>query len=86
MIRVVLAHLLLFLLPFIGYAVWLWLTKKSQASENWQGKPMAWLSLAGLVIVVVSLVSLATFQRMPEGTEYRPSQMRDGVFVPGGYE
>ncbi|WP_208998271.1 DUF6111 family protein [Roseibium aquae] len=76
----------MFLLPFIAYGVWLWLNKKSQTAENWQGKPIAWLSLTGMVIVVVSLVSLATFQRMPEGTEYRPSKMEDGVFVPGGYQ
>ncbi|MBO6757393.1 MAG: hypothetical protein JJ902_13770 [Roseibium sp.] len=86
MFRVILSHLVLFALPFVGYAVWLWLNKKAQTSENWKNGPIAWLSLAGVVMVVISLVSLASFQQMPEGTEYRPSEMRDGVFVPGGYE
>ncbi|MTI43592.1 hypothetical protein JM93_02815 [Roseibium hamelinense] len=86
MIRVVLSHLVLFLLPFIGYAVYLFLKKKAQTKENWQAGPMPWLALTGLVLVLGGLVFFASFKQMPEGTEYRPSQMRDGVFVPGGYE
>ncbi|MBD8876053.1 MULTISPECIES: DUF6111 family protein [Stappiaceae] len=86
MFRVVLSHMILFLLPFVGYAVWLWIKKKSQTSENWKNGPMAWLTLAGVLLVLISLVIFATFQKMPEGTEYRPSRMENGVFIPGGYE
>ncbi|MEP0235715.1 DUF6111 family protein [Roseibium sp.] len=86
MFRVVLSHMILFLLPFVGYAVWLWIKKKSQTSENWKNGPMAWLTLAGILLVLVSLVIFATFKKMPDGTEYRPSRMENGVFIPGGYE
>ncbi|MTH98414.1 DUF6111 family protein [Roseibium sp. RKSG952] len=86
MIRVVLSHLLVFALPFIGYAIWLWANKKAQTRENWRSGPMPWLALTGLVLVLVSLGVFANFKRAPDGTEYRPSQMQDGVFVPGGYE
>ncbi|WP_417686551.1 DUF6111 family protein [Roseibium sp.] len=86
MIRVFLSHFLLFLLPFIGYAVWLFLNKKEQSSENWRNGPNGWLALSGIVLVLASLVIFASFRKMPDGTEYRPSRMENGVFVPGGYE
>ncbi|WP_417672132.1 DUF6111 family protein [Roseibium sp.] len=86
MARVILSHLLLFFLPFVGYAVWLWINKKAQTSENWRNGPNGWLALAGIGLVLASLVIFASFKKMPEGTEYRPSRMEDGVFIPGGYE
>lgn len=86
MFRVLISHLLLFLLPFVGYAFWLFVNKKTQTSENWRNGPTGWLALAGIAMVLVSLVGFASFHRMPEGKEYRPSEMRDGVFVPGRYE
>ncbi|MEJ8472711.1 DUF6111 family protein [Roseibium algae] len=86
MFRVLLSHAFLFLLPFLGYAIWLWLNKKSQTSENWRNGPTGWLALAGVLLVLGSLVVFASFQRMPDGTEYRPSRMENGVFIPGGYE
>lgn len=86
MIRVVFTHLLLLFLPFLAYGLWLWLNKKAQTKENWQEGPIGWLAVAGIAIVIVSLVLFANFKQAPEGLEYRPSQMQDGVFVPGGYE
>lgn len=86
MLRVILSHFVLFLLPFLGYALWLFLNKKAQTSENWRNGPLAWLALSGVVLVVVSLMALASFKQAPEGAEYRPSRLENGVFIPGGYE
>jgi len=86
MFRVILVHVVLFLLPFIGYAVWLWLAKRSKDPDNWTVKPVAWLTVAGLVLVIGGLVGMASFDHAPEGASWRPSEMRDGVFVPGRYE
>lgn len=86
MFRVLLSHLLLFALPFVGYAVWLWLTKKKQSSENWRKGPNGLLALTGVALVLISLVLFASFRQMPDGTEYRPSRMENGVFVPGRFE
>jgi len=86
MFRVFLAHLFLFFLPFFGYALWLWLSKKSNHPERWSKGPIAWLTLSGLVLVIAGLVGMATLTRSPDGANYIPSQMRDGVFVPGRYE
>ena len=86
MLRVILWQILLFLLPFFGYALWLWLNKKAHVSEHWRNGPMGWLTLAGVALVVVGLIVFATDRQAPEGKEYRPAEMRDGVFVPGRYE
>ena len=86
MLRVVLTHLVLFLLPFFCYALWLWLTKRSKHPDRWAKGSLAWLTLTGLVFVISGFFVMATVNRGPEGTDYKPSEMRDGVFVPGRFE
>ena len=86
MLRVVLTQLLFFLMPFIGYAMWLWFTRKGQTADNWRNGPVFWLILSGLLISIGSFVLMASFDRMPQDKEYRPAEFRDGVLVPGRYE
>jgi len=86
MLRVFIQQLFLFLFPFLCYALWLWLSKRSNHPDRWSRGPIAWLTLAGLVLVIAGLVGMAMVDRAPEGTSYRPSEMRDGVFVPGRFE
>ncbi|PVB59714.1 DUF6111 family protein [Labrenzia sp. 011] len=86
MLRIVLTHLFLFLLPFFCYALWLWLSKRSGHPDRWSKGPIAWLTLAGLVLVISGLAGMAMLERSPEGANFIPSAMQDGVFVPGRYE
>ena len=86
MLRVILADIVLFLLPFLAYALWLWLNNKAHTSEHWRRGPMGWLALSGIAMVIVSFIVFASLKTAPEGEEYRPAHMRDGVFVPGRYE
>ncbi|TYC55831.1 hypothetical protein FMN50_12460 [Rhodobacterales bacterium] len=86
MLRIFLAQLLLFLLPFVCYALWLWLGKRSKHPDRWSKGPIAWLTAAGLVLVIIGFATMAFQLRATDGKEYRPSEMRDGVFVPGRYE
>ncbi|WP_428697995.1 DUF6111 family protein [Stappia sp.] len=86
MLRIILTQLLLFSLPFIGFAIWLFITKKAQTSENWRKGPMVWLVIAGGVLVIGGLVMLTTREGLPEGKTYRPAELRDGEFVPGHFE
>ncbi|WP_299472765.1 DUF6111 family protein [uncultured Roseibium sp.] len=86
MLRVALTHLVLFLLPFFCYAIWLWLTKRSKHPDRWAKGPLAWLTVTGLAFVIVGFLVMSTLNRGPEGSNYRPTQMKDGVFVPGGFE
>ena len=86
MARVILTHMFLFLLPFLSYALWLWMRKRVQTAEDWKNGPMGWLSLAGIILVLIGLAVFASFDKAPEGTEYIPSRMENGVFIPGRFE
>ncbi|MCG8445759.1 MAG: DUF6111 family protein [Hyphomicrobiales bacterium] len=88
MIRVLLFHAFLFLLPFIGYAAFLYFAKKADVSrsEAWEGAPVTVLATSGLMIAAVSFVLLAAFTGSPPDGAYTPSQFRDGVLVPGRIE
>lgn len=86
MIRLLLVQFLLFLLPFACYAAWLWLSKKTGQDENWSRGPIAWLTLAGLLLAIAGVSANAIFNTSPEGMQYRPSTFQDGVFVPGRFE
>lgn len=86
MLRVVLTQLFLFSLPFLGYAIWLFVNKKAQTSENWRKGPLIWLVIGGFALAISGMVLLATFEVPPEGKIYRPSEFRDGEFIPGRYE
>ena len=85
MIRVVLINAFLFALPFI--ATWAW-TKFIAVNQPTEAKKRyyAYAALAGLVLVVVSLLSYrATTGNAPGGT-YVPPSFKDGEVVPGRFE
>lgn len=86
MLRIILTQLLLFSLPFIGFAIWLFINKKAQTSENWRKGPMLWLVIVGGLLVIAGLVTLTLREGLPEGQTYRPAELRDGQFIPGRYE
>jgi len=86
MLRIILTQLLLFLLPFVCYAAWLWLSKRGEDPERWSRGPVAWLTLAGLALTISGFVGVALLNKSPEGKEYRPAEFRDGVLVPGRFE
>ena len=86
MLRIVLTQLFLFALPFIGYAVWLFVNKKAQTSENWRKGPIIWMVIGGCALAIACMVWLAAFEGLPEGKVYKPAELRDGVLIPGHYE
>ncbi|NVK35448.1 MAG: hypothetical protein HWE23_13260 [Rhodobacteraceae bacterium] len=86
MLRVVVAHLLLFCVPFLAYAGWLFLRNRGLDKATWREAPNAWLALIGMALVIVSVIWFANIKKMPEGGEYHHSRMEDGVFIPGGYD
>ena len=75
---------LLFLLPFIAYAVWLKLTDRGwRAPEHWRGVPLAWLVGAAVALTLGSLAALALLTGGSTRAIYEPARMENGVFVPG---
>jgi hypothetical protein len=84
MIRPILTEFVLFIAPFVAYALFLWATRMGVLDLSaWTGPRLAWLTIAALVLVIVSLVLLAQFSGAPPGSIYVPAHMENGRLVPG---
>lgn len=87
MARVLLINIFMFLLPFIVYGAYLYLSRKDDEDTNyWRDAPIGWLFGIGMVLVFAVIVSLIQFTGSgPEG-QYVPPQFKDGKIVPGHVE
>jgi hypothetical membrane protein len=84
--RVVWRPALLFLLPFIGYAVLLVLRRTTPfASRHWTQGTVSTLTLSGLFIAVVGVFLFGVFAERHHGA-YVPAHMENGTLVPGHME
>jgi hypothetical protein len=84
MIRPVLTELVLFLTPFVVYAIFLWATRaKVFDRAAWPPKTVVALAITALVLMVGSFIVLAQFSGAPPGSTYEPAHMENGRFVPG---
>lgn len=88
MVRIVIQHLLLFLLPTVMYGFYLsWARRRAQAAGRtapvWQEGPWFWLIVSGALLVLLSLGALATFGGGGPDAVYKPSTIEDGKIVHG---
>jgi len=84
MIRVGITEIVLFLAPFVLYAVFLWATKAGVMDiESWPLSRLAWLTISALLLVVGSFIYFAQFSGAPPGSTYVPAHIENGKFVPG---
>jgi hypothetical protein len=84
MIRPVFTEIILFVAPFVLYAVFLWATKAGVMDlESWPLARIAWLTIAALVLMVGSFIYFSHFTGSPPGSTYVPAHIEDGKFVPG---
>ncbi len=85
MIRTIAIQILLFAIPFVLYAVFLWATKAGVFDpESWPVKRIVWLAIAALLLVVGSFVYLAQYGGAAPGSRYVPAHVDEqGRFVPG---
>jgi hypothetical protein len=84
MIRPLLTELLLFITPFVAYAIFLWATRAGVLDpEHWPVRTVAWLTVSALVLVGAGFVVLAQMSGAPPRSTYVPAHMEDGRFVPG---
>jgi hypothetical protein len=84
MIRPVATEVILFLLPFLLFAVFLWATKAGVLNaESWPIRHVMTLAIIALLLVVGSFIFFAQFSGAPPGSTYIPAHMENGKFVPG---
>ena len=81
MTRALFDEIVLFLSPFIAYAFWLMLKRRSPLhGPNWEGKIMG-LSMIGLALIVASFIMLGLTGNKEQG-QYTPARMENGKLVP----
>jgi hypothetical protein len=87
MIRPILTEILLFVTPFVVYALFLYATRAGVLHpESWPPKTLAWLTVAAVVLMVAGFVVLAQLDYHPAGSTYVPPHMEDGRLVPGHFK
>jgi hypothetical protein len=84
MIRPLATEIVLFLTPFVAYAVFLLATRAGVfLPKAWTFKRIAGLLIVSLVLMAGSFFALAEFSGAPPGSTYVPAHIEGGKFVPG---
>lgn len=84
MIRPILTEIGIFLIPFAVYVLFLLATRSGLfVPAAWPLDLIAKLTVAALVLVIVSLVLLAQFSGAPPNSTYTPAHIENGKLVPG---
>jgi hypothetical protein len=84
MIRPVLTEIVLFLTPFVLYAVFLFATRAEIFERaSWSPRILMWLTGTALALMVVSFILLSQFSGAPPGSTYEPARIEGGKFIPG---
>lgn len=84
MTRAVLQELVLFLLPFVAFAIYLILRRRNPLVWSHWSDQSVWLAISGLVIVIVSLVAGGLLAERQTGA-FEPTHIEDGRVVPGRF-
>ena len=85
MTRAVLQELLLFLLPFVLFALYLLLRRRNPLVWSHWSDQSLWLAIAGLSVVVVSLLAGGFLAESQTGA-YVPTHVENGRIVPGHFK
>lgn len=86
MIRPVVTELVLFLAPFVLYAVFLVATRAGVFNpESWPVSRILTLAIVAMLLVVGSFIYFAQFGGAPVGSTYVPAHTENGKFVPGQF-
>ncbi|MEH6952501.1 DUF6111 family protein [Nitrobacter sp. NHB1] len=84
MIRPVLMEIGIFLIPFAIYAAFLVANRVDfMIVASWPVHIVKRLTLAALLLVVVSFILLARFSGAPPDSTYIPAHVENGKLVPG---
>ena len=84
MIRTVLTEIGVLLIPFAVYAIFLIATRSGvMLPASWPLDMLAKLTLAALVLVIISFLLLAELTGAPPNSTYVPAHIENGRLVPG---
>jgi heme/copper-type cytochrome/quinol oxidase subunit 1 len=85
MTRAFLQGLVLFLLPFVLFGAYLVILRRNALAWSSWSKQSFWLTIAGLVMVILSLVATGLFSERQTGA-FVPTHIENGRVVPGQFQ
>ncbi|GEO15512.1 DUF6111 family protein [Microvirga aerophila] len=85
MTRAILQESVLFLLPFIAFAIYLLIIRRNPLAWSSWSEHSFWLVIAGLACVIVSLVAAGLLADRQAGA-FVPTHIEDGRVVPGQFK
>jgi hypothetical protein len=91
MLRVLLTYILPLVAPFVIYELWRMLARAKYGgtgtgdADPVDRLPWTWLAGAGVVLVAITVVSLALFSDWEDGSVYEPARLIDGTVQPGRF-
>lgn len=85
MTRAVIQELLLFLLPFVAFAIYLVIRRRNPLIWSSWSDQSVWLTIAGLAIVVTSLLVAGLTAERQTGA-FEPTHIENGRVVPGRFK
>jgi hypothetical protein len=85
MTRAIIQELVLFLLPFVGFAIYLMIRRRNPLAWSSWSNESVWLVIAGLTFVVISLFGAGLLADRQTGA-YVPTHIEDGRIVPGQFK
>lgn len=85
MTRAILQEAVLFLLPFVAFAIYLIVRRRNPLAWSSWSDQSVWLIIAGLACVIVSLVSAGILAERQTGA-FVPTHIEDGRVVPGRFK
>jgi Family of unknown function (DUF6111) len=85
MIRIVIENLLLFLAPTLIYVLYVYVRRRSGGDESpiLNDAPLLWLFIAGVVLMLATLVLFGSNSGWKPGEAYQPPIYKDGKIQPG---
>lgn len=85
MIRIVAENIFLLLLPTIVYVAYVYLTRddKPDALRLLDDAPLIWLFVAGVALVIITLLSFGSVNGGRPGQVYTPPSFKNGKIEPG---
>lgn len=85
MTRAIVQELVLFLLPFIAFAVYLIIRRRNPLVWSSWSDQSVWLVIVGLAFVIVSLIAAGLMGERQTGA-FEPTHIEDGRVVPGRFK
>jgi hypothetical protein len=85
MTRAILQESVLFLLPFVAFAIYLMIRRRNPLAWSSWSDQSVWLVIAGLACVIVSLISAGLMADRQTGA-FEPTHVEDGRVVPGRFK